>query len=64
VIGSRFLSEKDSSSDLSGQANSDRRTLWLQLAGLKWAPASSKGMNTDTVQRGLIMSEAREIEEI
>jgi hypothetical protein len=38
--------------------------LWLQLHGLKWGPAPSKGVNTDTVPEGLIMPEGREIEEI
>ena len=35
--------------------------LWLQLAGLKWEPAPSKGVNTYTVPRGLIIPEGREI---
>jgi hypothetical protein len=32
-----------------GQGKSDRRMLWLQLEGLKWETAPSKGVNTDTV---------------
>jgi hypothetical protein len=32
------------------QAKSDRKMLWLQLAGLKWGPERCKGVNTDTVR--------------
>jgi hypothetical protein len=33
--------------------------LWLQLAGLKWRLAPSKGVDADTVPGGLIMWEGR-----
>ena len=36
--------------------------LWLQLGGLKRGPVLSKGVNIDTVPRGLIMQEGQETE--
>ena len=49
---------------LVGQAKSDHRMLWLHLAGLRWRPGVSKGVDADTAPGGLIMPEGREIEEI
>ena len=38
--------------------------LWLQLAGLKWGPGPSKGVDAKTVNRSLILPGERKIEEI
>jgi hypothetical protein len=46
------------------QAVSDRRMLWLQLSGVKWGLVPGRGVNSDTVQWGLIMREGPKIEEI